>query len=354
MKITDCRLLNPLLLLVGFLVGSCQPNNTLDIENERPKISFILSLGEEHSTRATEGIEMGSADYDNKIDPADLRIILYDRTTEAYLGSVQEMSVTQISSNTYQFVGALILEEGVSNTLDCYVMVFANCGDVAAKSNQGNATTLGALPYSYSAAAYSPTAAANVKKLIPMWGFKSATFSAVAGTREELGTIYLIRSMAKVEVILDESVTGWTLTTVQHSRYYTSGLYLPRSFQTLNITEPLGYTTIEASAAVATDAINYNVTTAGRSYYIYLPEFNNLSSVQKSTIKLRMNNGSTTRDFTLYFKNYDEQQTTLAGEWDIIRNNYYKFRIVGVAEDINLYYTVEPWVIRNVTIPDFE
>lgn len=344
------------IFLITFSFYACTTETELLKEqSDVPEVSFVLSLGESVvNSRVTIGEDTGTYAYDNQIDPADLRVILYDSSTHAFLGQVESMSVIRINTNTYQFIGQLNLEAGVGSNLNCNIMVFANCGDIATMTNKGSSSSLQNLTYNYLPAAFAPTAAEAQKKYIPMWGVKSTSIQITKGSREDLGSILLLRSMTKISVSLDSAVLDWSLNSVQQVGYTTTGLLLPSSYQSMTTTTYMNSPSIPTGTTIVTTPINYSAVTTGREYVIYIPEYKNINATQKTTIQLNLKRNSDSKNYILYFKDYSGTDTTMPGEWDLVRNYYYQFKITGISEDIKLYYTVEAWTTRTVTIPGFE
>ncbi|MGL5981628.1 MAG: hypothetical protein ACRCZY_12290 [Phocaeicola sp.] len=342
-----------LLLLIATTMSGCKNDSTVE---EGPKISFVLSLGQSSSdTRTVFDEEIGTYNYDNQIDQSDLRVILYGPNTKLYLGEVKSITTTRIDINTYQFVGTLALEPGIGKNLNCRMMLFINCGDAIPPLYKEPSSSLQNLSFTFDPNSFSPKASQNSLRYIPMWGVKAINITIKTGGRHDLGTIYLLRAMAKVQVTLDESITDWTLHSVQQTCYQESGCILPQGYLDMTTTLRMTKPTIPTEDVRSMKSINYTEVTAGRDYIIYLPEYNNTgSSNQETTIDLNLRRNSESRNYKLSFKDYSQSETSSTEKWDIVRNYYYKFRITGLFEDIQLYYTVEPWSNRTINIPEFQ
>ena len=201
--------------LFGALVSSCQ--QSLDEEVQIPsasgkaQISFTIALDDIES-RATWEENEGStsavvgSEQENAIDLTSedgLKVFVYS-TNGTLLGEVTNKEVRKIDTNEYKFNGQLVIENLTTSTLQCRLMVYANC----IESDE---------TFDFDA------------EYIPMWGVKETTLQLAKGELTQLTEpIYLLRSMAKVEVKLDESIAeDFNMTSVLVDKYNTTGYVLP-------------------------------------------------------------------------------------------------------------------------------
>lgn len=195
---------------------------------EKAQIVFTLALNDTpRSSRANwepggyTPSHIGDA-FDNRILPEQLHVAL------EIGGSYREIEDLRwkqgATINEYEFTGKIPEAAVAEGKLNGKVMVFANMGEnfSASSSNQDGLT-------------YGKDVEA-----IPMWGVKTLTsITIVPGVQKDLGTIYLLRSMAKVEVTLDGAVTNFTLAGVSFNRYNQTGYCLPKGHDTATDTKVL-------------------------------------------------------------------------------------------------------------------
>ena len=308
--------------LVGALVSSCR--QTLDEEVQSPtigkaKITFTIALDEMGSRSRTwnenESIGEQGSEQDNQIDltsGAGLQVLVYDAQGN-YLAEVTNKVIRKISNGVYKFDGELVIDNLAGNELACRLMVYANCTD----SDE---------TFSYDAG------------YIPMWGVKETTLQLAKGELTELTEpIYLLRSMAKVEVMLAEELKV-NLDSVTVNRYNKKGNIVPAGYATVTATENLTVGLV-FNPNNSQPGENLSFTSANNSCYIYLPEYQNVESEIPAVMTVVIDGN----EYPLEFKDY---QT--GAPFDIVRNHYYKYIITGVSEKneiivANLLYQSIPW-----------
>ena len=207
-----------------------------------------------------------------------------------------------------------------SETLDCRLEVFANCTKGSETFTQGTS--------------------------IPMWGEKMTTLNLRKGEATELTEpIYLLRAMAKVEVMVAEGVGELQSVTVD--KYNQTGYVLPKFPETF----PEGY---DGTEDLDQDAVfNPNTTTpetnlgftpdGNGGFYVYLPEYQN---VGEGASPAQMTVTIDDKTYPLEFKIYDDESNDKY--FNIVRNHYYQYIITGVADDavsvkLSLQYQVIDW-----------
>ena len=315
--------------LVVSLVSSCQ--QSLDEEVQVPatigkaKVSFTIAL-DDLPTRAvwseneTDG-EIGSGN-DNAINY--LQVWLHYTNSESTAASAQ-VAINSFykvagSENIYKVEGALTINDLSSETLDCRLEVFANCTKGSETFTQGTST--------------------------PIWGEKMTTLNLRKGEATELTEpIYLLRAMAKVEVMVAEGVGELQSVTVD--KYNQTGYVLPKFPETF----PEGY---DGTEDLDQDAVfNPNTTTpetnlgftpdGNGGFYVYLPEYQN---VGEGASPAQMTVTIDDKTYPLEFKIYDDESNDKY--FNIVRNHYYQYIITGVADDVvsvklSLQYQVIDW-----------
>jgi hypothetical protein len=333
------------------VVTSCSSDLTDESAlSEKVNVTFTLAMNGsslERSADETWGNEYTPSeigdDKDNLIDVNGLQVLIYSVDGNGqltYWKKVEQILTTQdpTNKNIYHFTGSLsIVKKQIPQTLR--IMVFANC------PNEIEGTELSGLQYQ------KETSIDYAAERIPMWGVATyADLKLLPGTSEDLGTIYLLRAMAKVEVTLDEKLINegkYSLDNVMLNKYNKKGFSLPSGYEKVETTSYLNTETVfNLNKSIVNERLAFKEDKNKTSYIIYIPEYDNTS--QESTpsqINLTVNN----KEYTLEFKNYSGTEQS----FDIIRNHYYKFNITSVAPEdieIKLYYMVDNWQTGNIEI----
>lgn len=191
--------------------------------------------------------------------------------------------------------------------------------------------TAGLRVYDASSRTFTPSATS----LIPMYGARTYNLEDSDFTTEEisLGTIYLIRSLAKVDVYVD-STSGITLNSVQLNCY-------SNCFHCA----PVGMTAMDDEWDHATDdTMNTNLVQVSFSpssldfvkigtnlYRLYIPEYpNKRTDVERASISVSMTQDKVTTGGTILFEGKSSTSSTSKTALNILRNSYYKFCITGI------------------------
>ena len=314
------------------LIASCQ--QSLDEVQSSPmfskaQITFTVALDNISShSRATwkENDSIAGSDVavvkENQIDLGSedgMQVFVYDLNGNL-LGEVVNKNVYKISANIYKFSGEMVIENLPSETLECCLMVYANC-------------TSDTDTFDY-----------NVQ-YIPMWGVKKTTLNLAKGELTNVADpICLLRSMAKVEVKLHADIAAsFDLDSVMIDRYNETGNILP-AYEKLVDTESMNqeqvFNPVDASSAIN---LLFNKITDDE-FCVYLPEYRNIGN-QAYPAKILVFIGDNT--YSIEFKNYVNGKP---GEnaYNIVRNHYYQYTITSVATDIDvsleeLSYQSMPW-----------
>lgn len=306
---------------------------------------------------------------DNRIVPKQLHVVLYQKDN-TYLCKVMNLVYRQLPvtgstvSNIYQFVGdvpASVL--GTNNTLECKIMVFANVPESQIPTTA--VSTLEDIDFSYSTTN------------IPMWGVASFVddnkttdvfegLTLTPGSRTDIGTIYILRAMAKIKVKLAESFNNYNLDGVKINRYNTKGYVLPSGYATANVTTALPLYTTGSTIGVlrpnttgtSSESLDFTPSEDNDgSLTIYVPEYQNIGVKTPSTMTVTLadpNDNTKKKDYPLEFKWYEAEEGKHAKDepFDLIRNHYYEYTITGVNDEYNLLLTceVQPWDVEEIAI----
>lgn len=315
-----------LLSLLSFV--SCSRNDEVAVaEGEEGKVYVTLTLsinGEEVGSRATWDPEQVTDEegvgWENEID--DLQILIYDEN-DTYVGTVEDL----FASNN-QYVGTLSGTDWQSGTYK--FVVLANF-----TTNNTRLADLASITYNQNA------------EYIPMWGVLKSNFNFAAGERTDIGSIDLLRAMAKVEVNFAESFpSDYEIGTITISPYNTQGYCLPAGYTSVDATGELDRE--EAGTAHSFNPLDSPSTNTSQSsiefkgenknYYIYLPEYDNSTKPAKIQVTV---NGET---YELEFKDYENGAPKDETPYNIVRNHIYRYTITGVNDGkLVIQYRAMPW-----------
>lgn len=333
--------------LMGFLASSCQSSEEeVQLPPGKVRITFTLALDElETRSRAegdwTDNEQYGilGSEYENQIDFRNdngLQVLVYSTDGQTYLGSVVNKDVVRLTNENgrlYEFTGDLMIaKENIptNGVLNCRLMVFANCSAVT-HATYANVT------YSYK-----PT-------YIPMWGVQQCTLTLAEGELTRVPqTIDMLRAMAKVEVKLAEDFQA-TLTGVSIDKHNAAGYVVPAGYNTVTNTGALFQQSVfRPLAGLGTGSLPF--TGNNGTYHIYLPEYQNVGEGATPAVMTVTIDG---KDYELHFKDYANDNP-----FDIVRNHYYQYTIMGVVTqedaEVTLNYDVIVGTPQEIIIPSFE
>lgn len=319
------------------------------------QVSFVLSLTDAGaSTRATWEENYTSEDgnaYENRIDPDDVQVMLFN-TSGVRVATVEILSYYPLNdgSDDYRFIGSVTAEDGTLTAGQSYkLMVFANCGTFAADSD------LGSLSFTYNEA--------NVKaesQLIPMWGVITPMLTLEKGKQQDLGTIDLLRAMAKIEIDLADAISGThTITGATLSKYNSQGYCLPKDYAAVENTKELEQetgtngsneeiSTFHPLSSASTETLPLVISTDDqKTAWLYIPEYDN--STDAATISITLSDGSTTTTGTLQFKDYTNGTAT-GDAHDIVRNHIYRYTVNVETGKLIVKYRALPWNLVETSI----
>lgn len=307
------------------------------------QVSFVLSLTDAGtSTRATTwGDEYENEDgnaYENRIDPDDVQVMLFDANSGSYVATVDILSYYHDGTADYRFIGSVTAEDGTLTAGQSYkLMVFANCGAI-------NASDLESLSFAYNA------------QLIPMWGVITPTLTLEKGKQQDLGTIDLLRAMAKIEINLASAINEThTITGATLSKYNSQGYCLPKDYAAVENTKEL-----EQETGNSKDTFNpykktpvssnlvFSYSEDKQTAWLYIPEYDN-SPTDAATISITLSDGSNTTTGTLEFKDY-ANGTATGDAHDIVRNHIYRYTVNVETGKLTVLYKALPWNLVETSI----
>lgn len=339
-----------ILLFASLILGACHvfDDYMYGPEGEQKvKVSFVLALGSSDGSPVTraeswdpddptdDGDDLGydpkvlGDEYDNMIAANTLQVVFYTAATNAYYSRVNIESCTPIdgSVNEYLFTGSMFVEkEDMENSFK--MMVIANVDQKITPFTKLEDLTFRAESQEY----------------IPMWGVKTLTLDELSADNDDKQVIYVLRSMAKIEVEVSDALNdqGYTLSGLKLNNLNTDGYVLPAGALTQDKTEDLKLYDAFNPYASAQDA--YSVTSenpGSKSLVMYVPEYDNDSSPATINVSLLHNDNGVISGISpkqaIEFRNYNGGQAT--GEsYDILRNHNYRFVITGISVEGGLKY----------------
>ena len=357
-----------ILVLLAFTLGSCNIMDDSPCTDESASagtsvhVGFTLTAGEV-SSRAIEEGDVPGTGYENYIDieGKDFRILLFDATENTYLTTFNPTIIRATDNSqypqTYYVEGEL--PEAYSNFK---LVVLANWGTYPTMSESSTIASVcidaaSVYNYNYTTESFTPFA---VNK-IPMYGVKNCKdITLRADLLTDLGTVDLLRAMAKIEVKCSESLEDITLTGVTLHHYNTSGMCAPEGIYG-NTTDWDVDTGTDCSHEIhlpenVTQGESLPFNKVGESYIIYVPEFDNKTTgVTKSYISVSMEHADGSpvnlENTDIYFGEYNNEGTLIENtDFDIVRNHWYTYTINKVDDGKLIFqYRVRLWnVVESV------
>ncbi len=239
---------------------------------------FYLSVGQvddASGSRAPAGDYDPGSGYENYIDLSDnsnMRVVLYD-LSDNFLGEITDFTITPLesyeSSKRYYLNGTTDVDISSGKFK---VLVLANWPSYPQQLSLAN---IWKVQYQYNSAPLSDS------NLIPLFGIKAISIAGVEpGVAANLGTIHLLRALAKIEVILDDDSDFWHFSKLKLTHYNDRGYCAPTGISNQNqyvtdswATDYVGYTSIPSDAKV-NEGLDF-VPAGNNTFVLYVPEYNN-------------------------------------------------------------------------------
>lgn len=339
--------------LLGVLAVSCSDEQeTMNFDSSKAQVVFSVALdtpiaptraaGDDNDTWVGDYSSNPGDEYDNHIDMSKLIVKIEHEFGECNVTDIlkwKKVEGENADEYVYQFVGIVEGIHQVTALRNPKIYVYANMGETTP------------------AETFFQTA-----DNIPMWGVKKVEgevddygvthLTFTPGTRVNMGTVSLLRAMAKLEVKLGgEMPDEYELTSATLNRYNTVGNTHPTLPEGFNgNTESLGLEgVLNENESPATDLA---LVKKGSSYVVYLPEVVNGTTEEdllKITVQLKETNGTGTEEGSFFIKDYSDADNPVA--IDIIRNHWYQYTIKGfAASEIQVSYNTVPWTDENIEI----
>ena len=314
-----------------------------DQNDDAVRVAFRMSYANGNTRAANEGWDDydpkddGTA-YENAINTEQLQIKVCDENG-TIIGDVENVIAINNGTDTnpdYSITGTW---ENAAEKLSKAkkIMVFANCGtSIVTPGNIQN------LAFARSA----------TTQYIPMWGVTTLTNELVVGKSNNLGTIDLLRSLAKVKVKLADGMKSrkYSLGAMQLNNYNTSGYTLPLTYNTVASTAAIRFgNSLHANSSWAQSITMTN--NGDESIMLYIPEYDNINAAtdRKATISLQlMRDGEEEGNYTLHFCNYTpEGAPDAASTYNIQRNHYYEYTVGRTDDQVKIVLNVKEWNLRK-------
>lgn len=325
---------------------SCGFDDGYDNEDQNDnavRVAFRMSYANGNTRAANEGWDDydpkddGTA-YENAINTEQLQIKVCDENG-TIIGDVDNVIAINNGTDTnpdYSITGTW---ENAADKLSKAkkIMVFANCGTSIV--TPGNIQNLA-------------FTRASTTQYIPMWGVTTLTNELVVGKSNNLGTIDMLRSLAKVKVRLADGMKArkYSLGAMQLNNYNTSGYTLPLTYNTDASTAAIRFdNSLHANSSWAQSIAMTN--NDDESIMLYIPEYDNINAAtdRKATISLQlMRDGEEEGNYTLHFCNYTpEGAPDAASTYNIQRNHYYEYTVGRTDDQVKIVLNVKKWNLRQ-------
>lgn len=325
---------------------SCGFDDGYDNEDQNDNaviVAFRMSYANGNTRAANEGWDDydpkddGTA-YENAINTEQLQIKVCDENG-TIIGNVDNVIAINNGTDTnpdYSITGTW---ENAAEKLSKAkkIMVFANCGtSIVTPGNIQN------LAFARSA----------TTQYIPMWGVTTLTNELEMGKSNNLGTIDMLRSLAKVKVKLADGMKArnYSLGAIQLNNYNTSGYTLPLTYNTAASTAAIRF----GNSLHANSSWAQSIAMTGdgdESIMLYIPEYDNINAAtdRKATISLQlMRDGEEEGNYTLHFCNYTpEGAPDAASTYNIQRNHYYEYTVGRTDDQVKIVLNVKKWNLRQ-------
>ena len=325
---------------------SCGFDDGYDNEDQNDNavmVAFRMSYANGNTRAANEGWDDydpkddGTA-YENAINTEQLQIKVCDENG-TIIGDVDNVIAINNGTDTnpdYSITGTW---ENAADKLSKAkkIMVFANCGTSIV--TPGNIQNLA-------------FTRASATQYIPMWGVTTLTNELVVGKSNNLGTIDMLRSLAKVKVKLADGMKArkYSLGAMQLNNYNTSGYTLPLTYNTAASTAAIRFgNSLHANSSWAQSIAMTN--NDDESIMLYIPEYDNINAAtdRKATISLQLlRDGEEEGNYTLHFCNYTaEGAPDAASTYNIQRNHYYEYTVGRTDDQVKIVLNVKKWNLRQ-------
>ena len=179
---------------------------------------------------------------------------------------------------------------------------------------------------------------------VPMWG--SITKAVTANSNVDLGTIHLLRAVAKLEIVLSETVAAdFDISRAVVTKYNSKGYVFPqlKDDATLNLNHAENTFNALYNENSLSTALEFVVPTTDKNQcYVYITEWAAIADNAKIALQFDDDN----KAYEIEFKNYHSGKP-IGDPHNIVRNHHYKYTItkVNTGASLELTCAVQPWTV---------
>lgn len=350
-------------LAVLALLPSCvteeEPQPAGDPVRRDVQVGFRLVLGgtQPRDTRSGGYDDGTGTDYENYIDflHNDYRVLFFD-TRNRYLAAFRPTDLVPLDENPIRSRRYDVIGRAAAPLPESFkIVILANWGDYPADPVVGQTTIDDICTGGNGRYAYAAPFRLSADRTIPMYGVKRC--EGVSFEPDELtylGTVCMLRAMAKVEVKCVSK--EWTIETVSMLRYNTAGYCAPAGVYDesdyVKNDYDLDYTdevhVVENAAAEG--RLDFERLDDGR-FVIYVPEYRNtaggaLRADDAAEIRVKFDLRQD-QEYAIEFKYYgDPLAGSAVGDYfDLKRNCYYRFSVdkLPESEEMSVSIDVDPY-----------
>lgn len=349
--------------IVCLLFHGCRSEieNPGDISDEIVQVGFRIRLGEHYGTHVPESRADGTSlppDYDDPtkyetgigyenyigIAGNDFRFLLFDSNGK-FAETMNVLGIYPVGEAEYpsDYIVLCTLTKKPDATFRIVVLANWGVGNYPQDAElTAGVTTIsdvcegtGAKNTYVYPSSYTPSAATP----IPMYGVKTCTMPLSADRYIDIGDLYLLRALAKVEVVCQDG-SGLELASVSLANYNTKGFRTPQGMydNTGYVSAPHIPNDVENSLST----LAFHVSADKSKAVIYIPEYENTGAGPRCQLSVTFADNPD-KHYTVDFREYSGGKPT--GDWlDILRNCCYRFTVDKTAEftvDLIPYGVVE-------------
>ena len=330
------------ILLLASIFIACGNNDDVPLQESRSvQVGLILSTGGDSVSRAIPG-EDGTTEgvgYENYIDIVnrDFRFYIFD-ANNLFVDELDVLMVMPMDHSTYYVMAEL---NAIPSTEVFKVVVVANWPVYPASESLVKGETTIQDVCEMSDYDYVQPFTPSAEQKIPMYGvstYQDKEFRPDFST--DLEAIYMLRAMAKVEVKLQDDLSGYSLESPLLNRFAGHGMAAPIGIYDNTTADCSSWESmhIDHEHVINTGSTPFLENIEGKNYSIYLPEYKNAGAQFPSYISFFLNG----TEYDIQFKNYINGKP-IGEPINIVRNHHYVFTITSVGAGIQVSYTVEDW-----------
>lgn len=327
--------------------GCTSSHDTPGADSPQPgdlvQLGFRIRLSDTYhsrssSTSLSDDYVRGTG-YEDYIAGDDYRFMLFDGDGR-YVETMDIMGMVPVTDEAGEYNVVCLLSRKPEGEFK--VVALANWGSGNYPTPYLGASLADICGASASVYTYVPPFDPTAITPIPMYGVKSSSMTLLPGKPNDLGTINLLRALAKVEVVCSEG-SGLELASVTMTGHNSHGFRTPAGMY--DVTKYVDTPHIPSDAGTDTDTtLPFTVSADGDRALIYIPEYSNTGAGAtpcRITVTFADNPGLT---YNIDFTDYRDGRPT-DSFFDILRNYYYRFTVDKSPElEVELSKYKEIWL----------